>query len=77
VSVASIAGFKRHLARLENVQSVAVSSGPDGEFVFTVTHLEGASLRDAIPGLPGFRARLTGGSDDAIEVTARDPDPES
>ena len=77
VSVASIAGFKRHLARLGGVQSVAVSSGPEGDFVFSVTHHDGADLRDAIPGLPGFRARVTGGSDDVIEVSARDPDPES
>jgi hypothetical protein len=77
VSVASIAGFKRHLARLGGVQSVAVSSGPEGDFIFSVTHHDGAELRDAIPGLPGFRARVTGGSDDVIEVSARDPDPES
>jgi hypothetical protein len=38
VSVASIAGFKRHLTRLPGVRSVGVSSGPDGEFLFTVTH---------------------------------------
>ena len=37
VSVASIAGFKRHLSRVAGVQSVGVSSGPDGEFVFAVT----------------------------------------
>jgi hypothetical protein len=77
VSVASIAGFKRHLARLGGVQSVAVSSGPDGEFIFLVTHLDDADLRSAIPDLPGFRARVTGGADDVIEVTARDPDPET
>lgn len=77
VSVASIAGFKRHLGRLRGVQSVAVSSGPEGDFVFSVTHQDSADLREAIPGLPGFRARVTGGSDDVIEVSARDPDPES
>jgi hypothetical protein len=38
VSVASIASFKRHLGRVSGVQSVGVSSGPDGEFVFAVTH---------------------------------------
>lgn len=74
VSVASIASFKRHLGRLTGVQSVGVSSGPDGEFVFTVTHGEGVSLRDAIPTLPGFGARVTGGSERQVEVTAKDPD---
>ena len=38
VSVASIASFKRHLGRVAGVQSVGVSSGPDGEFVFKVAH---------------------------------------
>ena len=38
VSVASIAGFKRNLSRVAGVQSVGVSSGPDGEFVFAVNH---------------------------------------
>ena len=39
VSVASIAGFKRHLARMVGVATVGVSSGPDGEFIFTVSHM--------------------------------------
>ncbi|MEJ7695774.1 MAG: hypothetical protein WKF78_03910 [Candidatus Limnocylindrales bacterium] len=57
VSVASIAGFKRHLARVTGVQSVGVSSGPDGEFVFAVQHGPQVSLREAIPALQGFAAR--------------------
>jgi hypothetical protein len=74
VSVASIASFKRHLGRVAGVQSVGVSSGPDGEFVFTVTHGEDVNLRDTVPTLPGFGARVTGGSDDRVEVAAKDPD---
>lgn len=74
VSVASIASFKRHLGRVAGVQSVGVSSGPDGEFVFTVTHAEDVNLRDTVPTLPGFGARVTGGSDDRVEVAAKDPD---
>jgi len=77
VSVASIASFKRHLGRLQGVQSVGVSSGPDGEFVFTVIHSEGVSLRDAVPSLPGFQARVTGGNDRVVEVAARDPENEA
>ena len=76
VSVASIASFKRHLGRLAGVQSVGVSSGPEGEFVFAVTHGPDIVLTDAIPALPGFHARITGSTDDTIEVTARDPDAE-
>jgi hypothetical protein len=77
VSVASIAGFKRQLGRVAGVQSVGVSSGPDGEFVFAVTHGDEVNLHDAVPTLPGFAARVTGGSDDRIEVSAQDPESEA
>jgi hypothetical protein len=77
VSVASIASFKRHLGRLPGVQSVGVSSGPDGEFVFAVNHAEEVSLRESIPTLPGFGARVTGGEDGVVQVTARDPENEA
>jgi hypothetical protein len=74
VSVASIASFKRHLGRLSGVQSVGVSSGPDGEFLFAVTHSADLSLRDAIPSLPSFQARVTGSSEGVLNVTAHDPE---
>jgi hypothetical protein len=74
VSVASIASFKRHLGRVSGVQSVGVSSGPDGEFVFAVKHAGDAVLRDAIPSLPSFQARVTGSSDGVVHVTAHDPE---
>ncbi|HEY7130808.1 MAG TPA: hypothetical protein VH440_01095, partial [Candidatus Limnocylindrales bacterium] len=74
VSVASIASFKRHLGRVAGVNSVGVSSGPDGEFVFAVTHNPETNLRDAIPSLPSFQARVTGTADGAIHVTAHDPE---
>jgi hypothetical protein len=74
ISVASIASFKRQLGRLSGVQSVGVSSGPDGEFVFAVRHGADVILREAIPALPAFQARVTGSSNGSIEVTARDPE---
>lgn len=74
VSVASIAGFKRHLARMQGVTSVGVSSGPDGEFVFTVHHLPTTDLAEGVVALPGFDARVTGKTDDTIAITARDPE---
>ena len=77
VSVASIASFKRHLGRLAGVQSVAVSSGPAGEFVFNVNHRADVSFRDAIPSMPGFAARVTDTTDGVVTVTARDPETES
>jgi hypothetical protein len=74
VSVASIASFKRHLGRVTGVQSVGVSSGPDGEFVFTVHHDNAVNLREVVPALPGFRARVTNAEDGAVSVVAHDPE---
>jgi hypothetical protein len=74
VSVASIASFKRHLGRVPGVQAVGVSSGPDGEFVFAVKHGGDIVVRDAIPSLPSFQARVTGSSDGVVHVTAHDPE---
>jgi len=73
VSVASIASFKRHMGRLTGVSHVGVSSGPDAEFVFAVTHDPATSLRDLIPTLPGFAARIAGTGDGVIQVSAQDP----
>jgi hypothetical protein len=51
-----------------------VSSGPDGVFVFAVTHTPDANLRDAVPSLPSFQARVTSASDGVLHVTAHDPE---
>jgi flagellar motility protein MotE (MotC chaperone) len=74
VSVASIASFKRHLGRQAGVRHVSVSSGPDGEFLFTVQHEVEVSLRDVIPTLPGFGARVTGGDNGVVTASAHDPE---
>ena len=76
VSVASIASFKRHLGRISGVQSVGVSSGPDGEFVFAVSHTEDVALNDVVATLPGFQARVTNAGDGFVNVTAHDPESE-
>ncbi|HSW43124.1 MAG TPA: hypothetical protein VLM76_11500 [Patescibacteria group bacterium] len=73
VSVASIAGFKRHLGRLPGVGHVGVSSGPDAEFVFAVSHDPATSLRDLIPTLPGFAARIAVTGEGVLHVSAQDP----
>ena len=62
VSVASIATFKRSLGRVPGVSTIGVASGPDGEFVFTVSHDAGIGLGDAVVALPGFEARVTSGN---------------
>ena len=74
VSVASIATFKRSLGRVPGVSTIGVASGPDGEFVFTVSHDAGIGLGDAIVALPGFEARVTAETSGNLEVTAHDPD---
>lgn len=76
VSVASIAGFKRSLSRVAGVRSVGVSSGPDGEFVFAVTHDPDLRLADGITTLPGFGARVTNEAPGEMTVAARDPESE-
>jgi hypothetical protein len=74
VSVASIASFKRHLGRLTGVSSVGVSSGPEGEFLFAVHHSPEVVLRDVIPAMPSFQARVTGSGDGTLNVSAHDPE---
>ena len=74
VSVASIATFKRSLGRVPGVSTIGVASGPDGEFVFTVSHDSGIRLGDAIVALPGFDAQVTAESSGGLEVAAHDPD---
>jgi hypothetical protein len=76
VSVASIAGFKRNLARVSGVHSVGVTSGPDGEFVFAVTHDASMALGESIATLPGFGARVTNETAGELTVAARDPEAE-
>lgn len=74
VSVASIATFKRSLGRVPGVSAIGVASGPDGEFVFTVSHGASLGLSDAITGLAGFEAQVTEESAGGLQVTAHDPD---
>ncbi len=73
VSVASIATFKRSLGHVAGVSTIGVASGPDGEFVFTVSHA-GVALADVISELPGFGAQVTPDSTGGLLVIAHDPD---
>ena len=76
VSVASIATFKRQVGRLPGVKNVGVSSGPDGEFIFTVGHDSETSLSTLIPTLPAFQARVVTERDGVLNVSAHDPEAE-
>ena len=42
--------------------------------MFAVNHGAEAALREAIPSLPSFQARVTGTGDGTISVTAHDPE---
>jgi hypothetical protein len=74
VSVASIANFKRSLARIAGVRSIGVSSGPDGDFVFSVSHDAGVALSNEIVAMSAFESQVTGESDGEIQVSAHDRD---
>lgn len=74
VSVANIANFKRSLGRLAGVSNIAVASGRDGDFAFTVGHNLGSALAASVRTLPGFEVEITSEHDDTIVVTARDRD---
>ena len=76
VSVASIATFKRQLGRLPGVKNVGVSSGPDGEFIFTVGHSPETQLSTVIPTLPQFQARVVSEREGVLNVSAHDPEAE-
>jgi hypothetical protein len=76
VSVASIATFKRQLGRLPGVKNVGVSSGPDGEFIFTVGHSPETQLGTVIPTLPQFQARVVSEREGVLNVSAHDPEAE-
>ena len=56
VSVASIAGFKRAIAKATGVESVTVASGPGGDFVYSVRHAHSTDLRAVVTSLDEFTA---------------------
>ena len=72
--VVSVAQFKRHLGRLAGVREVSVSSGRDESFVFDVAHDPATSIRELLPTLPGFAARILYAADGIVEVRVGDPE---
>ena len=74
ISVASIAGFKRNLSRLDGVTGVTVTSGPDGEFIFSVKHDPSAAIEAGLPGMSGFGVRVLESQPGSIKVSAHDPE---
>jgi hypothetical protein len=74
ISVASIANFKRSLGRIPGIWSIGVSSGPDGDFVFTVSHAGGLALSREIESMAAFESQVTSEADGEIQVSAHDRD---
>lgn len=73
LSVASIAGFKRAVAKAAGIESVSVTSGPGGDFVFSVRHGATVDLGAVVGGLEEFSASVTKNKDGALSVTASEP----
>jgi hypothetical protein len=74
VSVANIANFKRSLGHVPGVTNIAVASGRDGDFAFTVGHKLGSGLAEAVRTLAGFDVEITAQTDESIVVSANDRD---
>ena len=74
ISVASIANFKRSVARIAGVWSIGVSSGPDGDFVFTVSHDGSLALAREIESMSAFESHIDSEADGEIKVSAHDRD---
>jgi hypothetical protein len=77
VSVASVSAFKRMLSRVDGIHSVQVSSGPQGEFIFSLTCDAGMDLGAAVCALPGFDVELRSTGEDGVTVVARDLEPDN
>lgn len=73
VSVASIAGFKRAVAKAPGVDAISVVSGPAGDFVFTVRHQAEIDVAAIVSGLQEFNAVVTNAQDGVLSVTASAP----
>lgn len=74
ISVASIAGFKRAVAKAAGVESISVTSGPGGEFIFTVLHAPTVNLGEIVGGLDGFSTSITSDEAGVLSVAASQSD---
>ncbi len=74
VSVASIATFKRLLARSAGVHGVAVASGPDGEFLFTATHDSTLDMPATVAAIQGFDVEVMESGPGIVMARAVDPE---
>jgi hypothetical protein len=72
-SVAAISAFKSAVAAVSGVNSVSVSSGETGAFLFAVAHDQETDLADEVTGLPGFAAEITEDAGTRLFIKAHEP----
>jgi hypothetical protein len=72
-SVAEISAFKSALVGVPGVTSVSVSTGHEGDFVFSVVHSTTTDLRAAVPGFARFAPHLTADEDAVLTYAVGAP----
>lgn len=68
-SFGAITGFRQSLSNVDGVESVALSLGQTGEFVFRATHAANFDIRAAIAALEGDGAKIEGRPEGGLRVT--------
>jgi hypothetical protein len=68
-SFGAITGFRQSLSGVDGIESVALSLGQTGEFVFRATHAAGFDVRGAIVTLEGDGARVEDRQEGGLRVT--------
>lgn len=68
-SFGAITGFRQSLSSVDGIDSVALSLGQTGEFVFRATHGAGFDVRAAIASLEGDGAKIENRPEGGLRVT--------
>ena len=68
-SFGAITGFRQALSGVDGIDSVALSLGQTGEFVFRATHAAGFDVRTAISQLEGDGAKIEDRHEGGLRVT--------
>jgi hypothetical protein len=71
-SVAAISAFKGAIGQLPGVDSVSVTSGEKGVFIFNVGHDAEVDLGPAVASLSGFVVAIMDASDDSYTITVHE-----
>jgi hypothetical protein len=68
-SFGAITGFRQSLSSVDGIDSVALSLGQTGEFVFRATHASGFDIAGAIVTLEGDNAQVQPTASGGLHVT--------